>query len=235
MPDNPLESVQGKLKKQPWYVWVGAIGASGAIGWYILKNRATAAATPATPAADPNALTPADQNAIDNGFQLASMAGMPYGYMSDNGPVDNYPNVPPGGQPPTPPTPTPTPTPAPSGPPNWYANLLGKIPYGAKINPGGSDANGQRFWYDSNDFFYAPPGSTIAPGAQGRLWLNLPGKPANQQGLLLTGPGAPAMQGNPIVSTPHGSGGVPSPWASMLNTGRNTIDQHAAAMGLMSE
>lgn len=234
MPDeNPLTSIEGKLKKQPWYVWAGALGTMGIVGWYVIKNRAAQAATPATGTtpADPNALTPADQNAIDNGFQLASMAGMPYGYVSDHGPVDNYPNVPPGGTPPTPPTPpppTPPPTPPPGGhPANWYANLLGKIPYYATINPGGTDGNGQRFWYGTNQLFYAPPGSTIAPGGAGRLWLNLPGKPANQQGLLLTGPGS---------SSPHGSGGVPvSPWQSMLNHGRSTIDQHAATYGLTSE
>ncbi len=42
-------------------------------------------------------------------------------------------------------------------PTNWYTQLLGKIPYGAKITPGGIAPQGQRFWYGTNSFFYAHP------------------------------------------------------------------------------
>jgi len=74
-------------------------------------------------------------------------------------------------------------------PPNWYTALLGKIPYGAKITPGGIAPPGQRFWYGTNSFFYAPVGTSFQQGGAGRIWLNLPGKPANQQGTLITGQG----------------------------------------------
>ena len=89
------------------------------------------------------------------------------------------------------PTPTP-PVPAPPGstqPVNWYTNILGKLGYGTQIRPGGVDANGQRFWTGNNGgyMFYAPPGSTIQPGAQGRMWITTPGPGGSQQ--LLTGPG----------------------------------------------
>ncbi len=94
-----------------------------------------------------------------------------------------------GWQQPTPPPAIVPPGPSPTSPPpasNSYVNLLGKIPNGSKINPGGIDANGQRFWYGTNSFFYAPVGSSVAQGGNGRLWLNLPNKPSNQQGVLIT-------------------------------------------------
>lgn len=71
---------------------------------------------------------------------------------------------------------------------NWFSNVVGKLGYGTQISPGGVDysLNAQRFWTSKNNFFYAPIGSTIAQGAQGRVWLNLP---MGQPHQLLTGPG----------------------------------------------
>ncbi len=75
-------------------------------------------------------------------------------------------------------------------PSNWYTNLIGKIPYGAKITPGGLAPQGQRFWYGTNSFFYAPAGSTFQQGGAGRIWLNVPGQNTKTtQGTLITGPG----------------------------------------------
>ena len=85
----------------------------------------------------------------------------------------------------------PVPQPAPSPTPgNWYTNILGSLGYGTKIRAGGSDANGERFWIGqtgnaANQLFYAPTGSKINYGAQGRVWITPPG--GTQQ--LLTGPG----------------------------------------------
>jgi hypothetical protein len=90
-------------------------------------------------------------------------------------------------------SPTTTPPSQPATPANYYTSMIGKISYGTQINAGGIDqATGlQRFWYGNGpqSFFLAPAGTTFAPGAQGRIWLNLPGKPSNQQGILITGPG----------------------------------------------
>lgn len=115
---------------------------------------------------------------------------------------------------PTVPSPPPTPTPpvgglpggstngppkGPSQPANWYTNFLGKIGYGSHISAGGVDQNGQRFWYAPGAFFYAPKGSTIAYGGQGRTWLQLPN---GQQHQLLTGSGVPnhAMHASTTVA-----------------------------------
>jgi len=72
--------------------------------------------------------------------------------------------------------------------PNWYQNVVGKLGYNSKISAGGVDysLNAQRFWTSPSSFFYAPIGSTISPGAQGRIWLQLPN---NQPHQLLTGSG----------------------------------------------
>jgi hypothetical protein len=75
-----------------------------------------------------------------------------------------------------------------TGPANWYTNLLGKLGYNAVIRPGGYDTNGQRFWVGktgNSQMFYAPIGSTINYGSQGRVWITTPGS----TGQLLTGPG----------------------------------------------
>lgn len=80
------------------------------------------------------------------------------------------------------------PVPGPGGTPNnWYTSLLGTVGYGAQIKPGGIDNLGQRFWIGpgNNNLFYAPVGSKINYGANGRIWITPPG--GQQQ--LLTGPG----------------------------------------------
>src|SRR5258708_6902997 len=90
--------------------------------------------------------------------------------------------------------PSPGTTPPPGGPPtsgppqpqNWYTNILGKLGYGTKINPGGYDVNGQRFWTGKNQFSYAPIGTSLSYCAQGRVWIQ---PPATTSGQLLTGPG----------------------------------------------
>jgi hypothetical protein len=77
---------------------------------------------------------------------------------------------------------------SPGHPQNWFTNVLGKIGYNATIRPGGLDNNGQRFWIGktgNSSLFYAPWGSTIQQGAQGRVWITVPG----QKQQLLTGPG----------------------------------------------
>lgn len=75
-----------------------------------------------------------------------------------------------------------------AGLPNWFQNVIGKLAYGTQISPGGVDysLNAQRFWTSKNTFFYAPIGSSIAQGGQGRVWLQLPN---GQQHQLLTGQG----------------------------------------------
>jgi hypothetical protein len=82
----------------------------------------------------------------------------------------------------------PTTGPSTTTPLNWYTSVLGKLGYNTVIRPGGYDTNGQRFWVGksgNSQLFYAPIGSTINYGAQGRVWITPPG--GNQQ--LLTGPG----------------------------------------------
>jgi len=66
--------------------------------------------------------------------------------------------------------------------------MLGKVGYGATINKGGVDVNGQRFWVGKGNgtLFYAPVGSQINRGADGRIWIQPPGA---SKGQLLTGPG----------------------------------------------
>lgn len=78
----------------------------------------------------------------------------------------------------------------PTHPANWFESILGKIGYNATINPGGWDVNGQRFWVGkgNSNLFYAPIGSTVIKGQEGRIWLKLPD--GTQQ--LLTGPGLQA-------------------------------------------
>lgn len=88
-----------------------------------------------------------------------------------------------------------TPTGSSSQPANWYTNFLGKVGYNSQIRPGGTDANGQRFYIGSgnSNMFYAPVGSTFQHGPAGRLWITSPGN--GQQ--LLTGPGQVAASAGP--------------------------------------
>jgi hypothetical protein len=89
----------------------------------------------------------------------------------------------------------------PSQPANWFTNFLGNVGYGTKITAGGVDTNGQRFWLGNGNssFFYAPVGSKLNYGAQGRIWLTPPG--GTQQ--LLTGPGQTVPTLSPNTTAVH--------------------------------
>ena len=260
-PGNPLAALEKKVGHQPWYVWAGALTGGGIVVWYVLKNRATATATAATNT------QPATSNAALNGYDVSSLAGMPYGqegYSPGSGPMDNYPNssgfpevqsgtstvpyLPPGvvpifdsngnligyqpSTPTTPTTPTPT-TPTPQGPNHppttglLGANVLVRDAKGVWEY----EKKGSKSWLPIN----LPKGTTFAPGSQGRWWYVEPG--SDIQYLLTSGTGPPVTNsGYPVNSVGYntGSGGAPSQWQHHLNQGRNTIDQHAEAMGLLN-
>lgn len=96
------------------------------------------------------------------------------------------------------------PPPNPNGPlPNtlFFPNtniveaIIGQVKPGSTVIQGGSDARGQRFWFENSQgrsLLFAPQGSEVIQGSQGRLWLKQPG----QQQVLLTG--NPGMGGGPI-------------------------------------
>ncbi len=161
-------------------VIIGGILAIVGIAWYLHAKSQSNQNTSNTGAA------PTSQTA---GYPMAGNSPVvPSGtnpLFDPSGNLIGWQNPPPGGTPMPPPGP-PTPT---GQPANWFTNLLGTVGYGTHINVGGIDANGQRFWTGPNSFFYAPPGSQINYGAQGRVWITPKG--GTQQ--LLTGPGNPGF------------------------------------------
>lgn len=175
--------------KEKAMIVIGVIGVAG-VAYYIYAKRQASSVSQGTLANSPGGSQAA-------GYPLAGGTPViPSGVNPIFDPAGNliaFQN--PGSTPPPPSPPGNPPPPVPSGnPANWFTNFLGSIGYGTQIRPGGTDVNGQRFWIGSgnSNFFYAPVGSTIQQGAQGRIWITPKG--GTQQ--LLTGPG----QGIPTLS-----------------------------------
>lgn len=163
-------------------VIIGGVVAVVSIGVYLFMRSKSSASGAATPT---DTSTSTGQTA---GYPTVGASGTPVlpsgvnPLYDPNGNLIGFQNPPAPGA-----TPTPTPATAPT-PANWFSNILGKIGYNATIRPGGFDVNGQRFWIGktgNSNLFYAPIGSQIVKGAEGRIWLKLPD--GTQQ--RLTGPG----------------------------------------------
>lgn len=100
--ENPIKAGEQKIerlvKSEPWYVWAGAAAAAGVIVYFVWKRRQAASAVSSAstpPDATAGGTTAADAAQL-NGFQVDSMAGLPFGetaggYNYQSGPVDNYP------------------------------------------------------------------------------------------------------------------------------------------------
>lgn len=169
---------------------VGVLAVAG-VAWYLYKKgQAQAASTPATGA--PSGQVAGYPTVGPNGTPVLPSGVNPL--YDPNGNLIGFQNPPPPG---TTPPPGGPPTTGPVPPQNWWSNLVGKLGYNTKISPGGYDVNGQRFWTGKNQFFYAPIGTTIAYGSQGRVWIN-PGGDTSQHALL-TGPGL--IQSKTAVAT----------------------------------
>lgn len=78
-----IEKVKMLVKEQPFVV-AGAVAGVGLVVWYRVKN----AKKPA-PAAPGSTAAPAPAN--PDGYDIANLAGIPYGYNVYSGPVDNFP------------------------------------------------------------------------------------------------------------------------------------------------
>lgn len=246
MSENPLKDIEGKLEKQPIYVWIGALGAGAVVFWYVIKQRATKSALNTSAQSGMNAsgtTGAADTNATLNGYDVSSMAGLPYGSLDGYGatsgyPVDNYP-VPTSG--------TPSPTSSPSGQqeglvrPRFNSNTTqaydAKFPQGVPIHqsPDASSPVVSFASYASQVAIQGPPvsgtnnfgkGSSVGSG----LWFPVNGGYISGYDLVgfFTLPTASGTAMN------TGSGGYDG-FASFLNSGRNTIGGHADMYGLSSE
>ncbi len=240
MAEDFLKKLEGEAKKQPWYVWAGALGAGGLIFYYVMKQRAAAAATASSSTHATNGMTPADQAALQNGYNMADMAGMPYGYISGNGPVDNYPA-------PTQPAP-PAPTPGqgqeegmirPRFSSSQTQNYDQSHPQGVPVDsqPGGSNIGYAAF--SSEVQISGPPvtgPSNFGSGQSGStIWwpVMYNGQPGYISGYdilsIFTLPSAPS---NGTGNTGSGGGGYfESGWQLGLNSHRNTIDQISDELG----
>jgi hypothetical protein len=98
MGENILQKGEAKVEKilhsEPWYVWAGGAVAAGTILYFYWRRSAGTTAAAGTPAAAGG--TTANDAAALNGFQVDSMAGIPFGetaggYNYQGGPVDNFP------------------------------------------------------------------------------------------------------------------------------------------------
>ena len=96
MSENPIEAgekkIESAIKSEPWYVWAGAAVAAGTIVYFVWRRKKSAASTSTTNT--PNGQT--NDGGQLNGYQVDSMAGLPFGYEAggynyQGGPVDNYP------------------------------------------------------------------------------------------------------------------------------------------------
>lgn len=258
---NPLEKIESKLGKQPWYVWAGAATGAVLVLWYAARQQGAKAAQQSAATTTPNGAL--------NGYDIANLAGLPYGYTSDSGPVDNYPTS--GGD---------TGPAGPQGPPGTTGAPGQPGPQGPPGTPGtpGQGQTGQqeglvraRFnsatttaWDTSHPqgvpIRSAPDGNaSVVSYAQYASDIQLTGVPVtggnNFNGGVTTNPGQGGtlwfpVQGGYISgydlagtfflpsggssnsSTGQGSGGRASQFQSFLNQGRNTIDQHAMMFGL---
>ena len=232
MAENVLEKAEGFMHNQPWYVWAGLLTGGGIVTWYVLKSRATKAASSSNASAANADLT--------NGYDVASLAGIPYGYItgytSGQGPTDNYP-------PTQPPTTTPPPAKTEFGiirAQDTKNPVYGKV-YDAKHSgvpvrnaPGGSPM-GEAAWGSE----VAITGDAVSGGDNGngvRLWFPVtfngqPGYISVADIVSIIGNGG--VPPHSLVShSGTGSGSIPSDWEIGLNKYRNTVDQyHFAYMG----
>lgn len=240
MSENPLKSIESEIEKQPWYVWAGALGGGAVVFYYVMKQRASQAASAKTASSNATPTTAtndtAAQNAALNGYDISSMAGLPYGdmsgYTSTSGPVDNYP-MPSSG--------TPTPTTA-SGQqeglvrPRFNSDTTKaydtKFPQGVPIHssPSSSSPVVSFAQYASQVAITGTPtpgsnnfGTNSTTGSG--LWFPVSGGYISGYDLVgfFTLPAQNAMA--------QGSGG----FQSFLNAGRNTVDVQSSLYGLMSE
>lgn len=113
-----LGKLQDSLKKIPWWAYAGAGGAALALVYYIRKGQSGGTSSQGS-----------TMTGVDEGLQLADLAGLPYesfdpGYHSDpyadqdKNPSDYDPDtVPPSGSPPPGPGPVDLPPPSPGTPP----------------------------------------------------------------------------------------------------------------------
>jgi cytoskeletal protein RodZ len=255
---NPLQKIEQEVGKQPWYVWAGALTGAGVVVWYVLKNRAATSSTSSASSASQAAAS----NSTLNGYDVSSMAGLPYGYTAGNGPTDNsaFPS---------------------------FSNGTTSIPYlPAGVNPI-YDPNGNLVGYQQAPASSTTPTSTTetgvvrtrnnSPASSAYDAKNAAGVPVRKTpggavagyasygselqitGAPVTGPsnfasGAngstlwyPTAQGyvsafdiinvltgNLQQQTGTGTGGYPSDWQNHLNSNRNTVDQRALALGLLN-
>lgn len=227
--NNPIEgtlkNVEAAVAKQPWYVWAGALTGGGLVFWYVIKSRAAAATTTAT------TNTPAtSQNSPLNGYDVSSMAGIPYGYDPTSGPVDNYP------PPSTTPPPATTP-PTQQGLVRIRANVPGTAGYDKnnaqgvpiRATAGGNVTRYATFGSDVQLAGLPVTGPGNLPGGKGStIWFPILGG-----GYISAYDITSIFTGNPPSSTGTGNGGVSGEWQDGMNKHRRTIDQHAVASGLM--
>lgn len=180
MGENLMQEFQGAKKPEKVVIVLGGVAVVG-IGIYLyMKSQASGTPASASQTASGTSTGASGLPTYAPGTSVLSDAnGNPLGII-------------------TPPVTTPSTPSTPGTSPLWFTNILGTLAYGTKITPGGVDPlNGQRFWTSKSTFFYAPVGSTIAQGSQGRQWLQMPG----QTHQLLTGPGMLTAPTTSIVNT----------------------------------
>jgi len=235
--ENYLKKVEEEVKKHPWYL-AGALGAGGLVFYYVMKRRASAAAAAAS-SANSTGMTPADQAALQNGYNMADMAGMPYGYISDNGPTDNYPSP----QPPVPPPPTSQGQEEGMIRPRFSSsqtqNYDQSHPQGVPVDsqPGGANIGYAAF--SSEVQISGPPvsgPSNFGSGQSGStIWwpVTFNGQPGYISGYdILSVFTLPSSPNNGTGNTGSGGGGYfESGWQLGLNSHRNTVDQFADGLG----
>lgn len=189
-----------KLPKGGKIAVIGAFVLVAGIGFY--EYRKSQSASGVSSVAGVPSQAGAQSNGALSGLDMQSLANSIAGLVN----AQQVPTSPTGQQtgPTNNPGPQTPPPPNPNGPlPNtlFYPNtniveaIIGKIQPGSTVIQGGSDARGQRFWFENiqgRSLLFAPIGSTVVQGGQGRLWLKSPG----QQQVLLTGNAG--MGGGPV-------------------------------------
>ena len=217
--ENVLEKAEGFMHNQPWYVWAGLLTGGGIVTWYVLKSRASKAASTTSASAANADLT--------NGYDVASLAGIPYGYItgysSDQGPTDNYP-------PTQPPTNTPPPAKTETGTiraQDIKNPIYGKV-YDAKhkgvpvhSTPGAGSILGEAAW-NSSVAISGDPVTGADNGNGVKLWYPVT---YNGQSAYIA-----VSDFASVNRSGTGSGGPPSDWEIGLNRHRNTVDQYHAAL-----
>lgn len=242
-----FDKLKEMIKAHPAIAGGAALG-SGVVIFFVYKNHQAAAAASSTaaqsttPAAE-STPTSADMNAMQalDGFDVASMAGLPYGYVSQNGPVDNYPQS--VAAPATTPAPATTSTDTSSTSssntatqsssgsssgqmdPNPYAGLLGPnvtVNYSAHTYTSPTVKTSQHIPIPDTD--------QLIGGKQGRVWY----VDSGIQHLLTDGSGPPVTNSGFPVNSPqntpgaYGGGGFIHP----VNSARETIWSHVGGSDL---